>query len=176
MNGHGDGGEAGAGTGTEVKVTEGVQDGNGDAAGTGAEVETRRRTPDGNGDGDGSEDSSGDGNGDEDNGSGNEDTIGEGGGEAKKRKKPQNSCRRYVGNGGDMGGKRKKSRKERVGPIAANPDNLESKAGGAAQGTQGSSKNCTSRESVSPLSRLARGFRNKYHCSPVGRINASGIE
>ena len=25
------------------------------------------------------------------------------------------------------------------------------------------SKNCTSRESVSPLSRLIRGFRNKYH-------------
>ena len=35
---------------------------------------------------------------------------------------------------------------------------------GGAQGTQGSSKNCTSREeSVSPLSRLIRGFRNKYH-------------
>ena len=31
------------------------------------------------------------------------------------------------------------------------------------QGTQGSSENCTSRESVSPLSRLIRGFRNKYH-------------
>ena len=37
------------------------------------------------------------------------------------------------------------------------------------QGTQGSSKNCTSRESVSPLSRLIRGFRNKYQM-------ASGIE
>ena len=35
---------------------------------------------------------------------------------------------------------------------------------------------CTSRESVSPLSRLIRGFRNKYHWSPLGRINASGIE
>ena len=34
---------------------------------------------------------------------------------------------------------------------------------GGVQGTQGSSKNCTSRESVSPLSRLIRGFRNKYH-------------
>ena len=32
-----------------------------------------------------------------------------------------------------------------------------------AQGAQGSSKICTSRESVSPLSRLIRGFRNKYH-------------
>ena len=36
-------------------------------------------------------------------------------------------------------------------------------AGGGAQGAQGSSKICTSRESVSPLSRLIRGFRNKYH-------------
>ena len=34
---------------------------------------------------------------------------------------------------------------------------------GGAQGAQGSSKFCTSRESVSPLSRLIRGFRNKYH-------------
>ena len=49
--------------------------------------------------------------------------------------------------------------------VAANPDNLESnnEAGGGAQGTQDSSKNCTSRESVSPLSRLIRGFRNQYH-------------
>ena len=29
-------------------------------------------------------------------------------------------------NGGDLGGKRKKCRKERVGSVAANPDNLES--------------------------------------------------
>ena len=85
-----------------------------------------------NGDGDGSEDSSGDGNGDEDDGNGNEDRTGEGRREAKKRKKPQNSCRRHVGNGGDLGGKREKYRKERVGPVAANPDNLESnkEAGG----------------------------------------------
>ena len=40
-------------------------------------------------------------------GNGDEDRIGEGGREAKKRKKPQNSCRRQVGNGGDLGGKRK---------------------------------------------------------------------
>ena len=64
-----------------------------------------------------------------------------------------------------MGGKRKKYRKERVGSVAANSDNLRSnkEAGGGAQGAQGSSKICTSRESVSPLSRLIRGFRNKYH-------------
>ena len=111
---------------------------------------TRRQTPDGNGDrnGDGSEDCSGDENGDDDNG--NENRIGEGGREAKKRKKPQNSCRRRAGNGGDTGGKRNKCRKERVGSVAANPDNLESnkEAGGGAQGAQGSSKNCTSRECV----------------------------
>ena len=121
-------------------------------------METSRRTQDGsgNGNGDKSEDSSGDGNGDEDNGNGNEDRIGEGGSEAKKRKKPQNSCRRHVGNGGDFGGKRRKFRKERVGPVAANPDNLESnkKAGGGAQGTQGSSKSCTSRERVPLLCRV----------------------
>ena len=97
-------------------------------------METRRPTPDGNGDGKGygSEDSSGDGNGDEDNGNGNEDRIGKGGREAKKCKKPQNSYRRHVGNGGDLGGKRKKCRKEGVGPVAANPDNLKSskEAGG----------------------------------------------
>ena len=64
-----------------------------------------------------------------------------------------------------MGGKRKKSRKERVGSVAANPDSLGSnkEAEGRAQGAQGSSKICASRESVYPLSRLIRGFRNKYH-------------
>ena len=137
--------------------------GTGTGAGTG--VGTRSRTPDGNGDGNGdrSEDCSGDGNGDDDDR--NEYGIGEGGREAKKRKKPQNNCRRRAGNGGDMGGKRKKCRKERVGSVAANPDNLGSnkEAGGGARGAQGSSKICTSRESVSPLSRLIRGCRNKYH-------------
>ena len=108
VNGHGDGDGVGAGTG--VEVNEGAQDGNGDGSGDGAEtgtgtgVGTRRRTADGNGDG--SEDSSGDGNGDDENGNGNENRIGEGGTEAKKRKKPQNSCRRRAGSGGDTGGKR----------------------------------------------------------------------
>ena len=169
--GLGDGDRAGTGTGTGVKVNEGAQDGNGDGSGDGAGggVGTRRRIPDGNGDGDGdgdgSEDSSGEGNGDDDNGNGNENRIKEGGKEAKKRRKPQNSCRRRPGNWGDTGGKRKIYRKERVGSVAANLDNLESnkEAGGEAQGAQGSYKICTSRESVSPLSRLVRGFRNKYH-------------
>ena len=119
-------------------MNEGARDGNGDGSGdrarTGTGVETRRRSPDGNGDvnGNGSEDSRGDGNGDEDSGNENEIRIGEGGIEAKKRKKPQYSCRRHVGNGGDLGGMRKKCMKERVGPVAANPDNLESnkEAGG----------------------------------------------
>ena len=134
VNGHGDG--DGAGTGTGVEVNEGAQDGNGNGSGEGAgmrtEVRTRRRTPDGNGNGngDGSEDSSGDGNGNDDNGNGNENRIGEGGREAKKRKKPQNSCRRRAGNGGDTGRKRKKCRKERVDSVAANPDNLERKQRG----------------------------------------------
>ena len=119
VNGHGDG--DGAGTGTGVEVNEGAQDGNGDGSrdgvGTGTGVETRRRTLDGNGDGDkdGSEGSycSGDGNGDEDNGNGNEDGIGEGGREAKKHKRPQNSCRRRcAGNGRDLGGKRKNVEKK----------------------------------------------------------------
>ena len=163
MNGHGDGDGAGAETGVEVneETQDGNGDGSGDGAGTGTGVGTRRQTSDGNGDG--CEDCSGDGNGYDDNG--NENRIREGGREAKKRKKPQNSCRRRAGNGGDTGGKRKKCRKERVGSVAANPDNLESnkEVGGGAQGAQGSSKICTSRGSVSPLSRLIKGFRNKYH-------------
>ena len=65
------------------------------------------RSGSGSGNGNGSEDSSGDGNGDENNGNGNEDRIGEGGREAKKRKKPQNSCKRHVGNGGDLSGRGK---------------------------------------------------------------------
>ena len=169
VNGHGDGDGAGAGAGGEVN--EGAQDGSGDRSGdetgtgTGTGVETCRRTQDGKGDanGDGNEDSSGDGNGDEDNG--NEDRIGDGGREANKRTKTKNSCRRLMGTGGDLGGKRKKCREVRVVPVAANPDNLEStkEAGERKQGTQGLSINCTGRESVSPLSHLIRGFRNNYH-------------
>ena len=95
--------------------------GGGGGDGDGDGVETRRRTPGGNGNGDGSEDSNGDGNGDEDSGNGNEDRIGEGGRETTTRKKPQNSCIHRVENGGDLGGKRKKCRKEGVGPVAADP-------------------------------------------------------
>ena len=45
-------------------------------------------------------------------GNGNEDRIKERGKEVKKRKKPQNSCRRHVGNGGDLGGKWKNIEKK----------------------------------------------------------------
>ena len=130
------------------------------------------RDGDGDGSGDGNESSRGDGN-----GNGNDDRIGEGRREAKKRKKLHTSCRRHVGNGENLDGKREKRRNERVGPVAANPDNLESsnEEGKAAQGTQGSRKNCASRESVSLLSRLIRGFCSKYHWSRLGRISASGI-
>ena len=50
----------------------------------------------------------------------------------KKHKKTSKNCRRDVGNGGDLGGKRKKRRQERVGSVAADPDNLENskEAGG----------------------------------------------
>ena len=168
------GGGNGAGTGTGVEANEGAQNGNEDVSGdgvgtgTGTRMEIRRRTQDGNGDGsgDGNESSSGDGTGHEDeNGNGNEYRIGGGGRESKKRLKPHKSCRRHVEKGGNLGGKRKECRKERVGTVAANRDNLENikAAGGGAQGAQGFSKNCTSGESVSPLSRLIRGFRNKYH-------------
>ena len=47
--------------------------------------------------------------------------------------------------------------------IHAHTHTHSKEAGGGAQGAQGSSNICTSRESVSPLSRLIRGFRNKYH-------------
>ena len=100
-----------------------------------------------------------------DEGNGNEGRVGDGEKEAKKRKKPLNSCRRQGGNGGDFGGTRKRCRKGSVGPVAANSNIVEinKEAGGGAEGTLSLSKNCTSRESVSPLSRLIRGFRNKYH-------------
>ena len=174
--GNGDGDGAGTGTGKGVEANEGAQGGNGDGSGdragtgtgtgTGTGVNTRGQTQDGNGNGsgDGNESSSGDGNGDEDrNGNGNQDRIGEGEGEAKERKKLHKSCRRHVGNEGDLGGKKKKRRKERVGLVAVHPDNLENnKEAGGPYGTQGLSKNCANRKSVSPSSRLIRGFRNKW--------------
>ena len=102
-------------------------------------VETRGRTQDGNGEGngDGNESSGGDGNRCEGgNRDGNENRIEEGRGEAKKYKKSHKSCRRDVGNGGNLSGKIKKRRKKRIGSVAADPNNLESskEAGGGNQG------------------------------------------
>ena len=134
--------------------------------GTGVETHGQKQHGNGGGSGDGNESSSVDGNKDKNgNGEGNDDGIGEGGREAKKRKKPHKRCRRDVGNGGDLCGKRKERRQERIGSVAANLDNLETskEAGEKAQGTHGLSKNSTSRESVSPLRRLIREFRNKCH-------------
>ena len=94
VNGHGDGdgAGAGAGAGTRMEVNERAQDGNGDGSGDGAEMGT----------GTGTEVRTvveRDGNRDEDNGNRNDDSIGEGGKETKKRKKPQNSYRHHLGNG-----------------------------------------------------------------------------
>ena len=74
-----------------VKMGTGTAGGAGTGTGTG--VETREQSQDRNGDGSGerNERSLGDENGDED---GNEGGIGEGGGELKKRKKPEKNCRR----------------------------------------------------------------------------------
>ena len=128
-----------------MEANEGTQDGNmygrEDGAGTEMGVKTRGRTQNGNGDGseDGNEGSRGDGDGDEKgNGDVDEDRIGEGGGEAKKRKKPHKSCRRHVENGQDLGGKRNKRRHESIDSVAADPDNLEirKEAEGVAKFTQ----------------------------------------
>ena len=89
-------------------------------------METRGQTQDGNEDGSGyginisCKDWNGDGE-----GNGNKDRIGEDGGEAKKRKKTPKSCRRHAESRGDLGGNMKRHREERVGPVAANSDNLK---------------------------------------------------
>ena len=135
-----DGDEDGEGTRMGVETNEKTQDGSrsgsGDGARTGTGIEAKGRTQDENGNGNKS--SSGDGNGDEKgNGDKNEDGTREGGGEAKKRKKPRKSCRRLVGNGGDLSGTRKKCRQERFGSVTAKFDSLDNRkeAGGEAQGT-----------------------------------------
>ena len=67
------------------------------------------------------------------NGKGNEDRIEEGAGEAKKRKNRTRVIDAMWETGETwVGEKRGKRRKERVGPVAVNPDNLENnkEAGG----------------------------------------------
>ena len=153
---------AGAGTRTGVEIRRRVQNGNGDGTGNGSES--------------GSEDRNGNGNGD---GERNEGGIGKGGGEAKKRKKPHKSCKRYLGNGGTLSGERKKRRQESVGSVAAFPDNLENskEAGREEHATQGQRvDNYSSRESVSALKRRIKRFRNKYYYPLPERTNASSME
>ena len=65
----------------------------------------------------------------------------------------------------DLSGNSKQCRQDSVGSVAGDPDILENSNGAEreAQGTQGFRRHCTSRESVSPLSRLTGSFRNKYY-------------
>ena len=176
-NVNGDGDEDEAGTRTWVEANEGAQVGNkdgsenGTGAGMGTGVEIRRQTQDGDGDesGDGNEISSGDGNEDEDqNVEENEDGNGESEGEAKKHQKPPKSCRHDVVIGTALGLKRRKRRQERVGFVTADPDNLGNakEAEEEAQGTQGLNKKYSSRETMSPLPRLIRGFCIKESLIP----------
>ena len=98
----GNGGRSGDGAGTRTETgvkTRGLtQDGNGDAGGDGKESTSGNENGDGDGNRDGSEDVDKDG-------------IEKSGGKAKKCKKPHKSCRRVVGNGGDLGGNEKKRQK-----------------------------------------------------------------
>ena len=76
---------------------------------------------------------------------------GEGGGEAKKRKKPQKSCWRHLKNGEDLSGRRKNRSQGSTGSVDVDPEDLDSRKETEkdAQGTQGLCKNC--RESPSCL-------------------------
>ena len=177
VDGHGDG----AGAGTGVEVNEGAQDGNGDGSGDGAGTGTGAGTGRERGRGWGPVDEHRMGTG---TGTGTEArTVAEIGtgttipgtriglGRAEGRRKSARNRKIAVDAVRETeetwveSEKNVPGRKERVGSVAVNPDNLGSnkEAGGGAQGAQGSSKICTSRESVSPLSRLIRGFRNTYH-------------
>ena len=68
-----------------------------------------------------------------------------------------------MGNRGDLNGRRKVRRQERVGLVGVDPEDLENRkeVEKEAHAAQDLSKNC--RESMSPLSRLIRGFWNKYN-------------
>ena len=77
-------------------------------------------------------------------------------GSGRAEKRPNKRFRCDVENMGDSGGKGKKCRQERVGSVAADPDNIENinEAGRQAQRTQSLSVNCRSRKSVPISSRL----------------------
>ena len=123
QDGNGDAAETGTGPGVETRGR--TQDENGDGSEDRNEVTSRYGDGNGDGIGDGNYSSTGDGNGDGHSprivlrtraqGRETKHRIGEGGGEAKKRKNRHISCRRDVGNGGDLGGERKKRRQESVG-------------------------------------------------------------
>ena len=155
--------------GTRVEVNEGARDGNGDGSGDGARERGWRPVDEhrmGTGTGKGTEARTVAemGTGTRITGTGTR--IGSGRAEGRRSSaRNRKIVVDAVWETGETWMEREKCRKERAGSVAANPDNLESnkEAGGGVQGTQGSSKNCTSRESVSPPSRLIRGFRNKYH-------------
>ena len=71
-----------------------------------------------------------------------------------------------MGNRGDLSGRRRKHRQGSIGySVDVDPRNLENskEAVKGTQDTHGSSKQCTSRDGVSPLSRLTRVFRLKHH-------------
>ena len=70
-----------------------------------------------------------------------------------------------------------KTKHESIGSVAANQESIENakKAEREALGTQGSSKNCRCRGSVSSSWRLIKSFRNKYNWSLLDRTNTSGI-
>ena len=145
VDGHGDGDGAGAGAGTGVEVNEGAQDGNGDGAGTGTEERTVAEMGTGT------------------TKTGTRIGLGRAEGRRKSARNRKIAVDAVRETGETWVESEKNVEKKRVGLVAANPDNLGSnkEAVGGAQGAQGSNKICTSRESVSPLSRLIGGFQ--YH-------------
>ena len=163
VNGHGDGDGAGAGTGTGVEVNEGAQDGNGggsgDRAGRGRgrgwrPVDEHRM---GTGTGTGTEAK----------------TVAEvgtgmritetgtriGSGKSEERRRSARNRKIVVDAMWETGEtwveREKKCRKERVGPVAANPDNLESnkEAGGEYKGLRAQVR-IVQVERVCPLCRV----------------------
>ena len=81
-----------------------------------------------------------------------------GSGRAEERRKSETPCGKQGRHGWN---EKKKSRKERVGSVAANPDNLESnkEAGGGAEGAQGSGKISREQQGSRGGSRRCSGLR-----------------
>ena len=83
------------------------------------------------------------------------DRIEKGGGEANKRRKPQERCRCYAENGGDLGGRLEKRGQESIRSVDVDPEHPIEKNKQAGREAQ-----CTR---VPTLSCLIRGFYNMYH-------------